>query len=139
MTGYVPDSSSGEFESVLEVMRELDRGWVAVLRAQRWNAEDKMAIVGELQQRDDGGGGGEGPLVSQTDRARLRSLISWGTDKLEEWIETVIDISTRGTIKSGGIDEPMASMMVLMSVQQSFDDVFMGTLSELGELKGNAL
>lgn len=135
ITGYIPAA----FDQILDILGDLDRGWVAVLRSQQWNAEEKIGegvpsaptlqLGGPLLQRNS---------ISQTDRTRLRSLLSSAMDNFEEWIETVVSRRTSGDLESAAVEPARSAELIeLMKVQQSFDDLFTGTLAELGELHGS--
>ena len=66
---------------LLAYLTDLDRGWLAVLRAQAWDADASMAVDAELPD------GASVSKMSQTERTRLRSLLLGGTDAIEEWME----------------------------------------------------
>ncbi|GJJ11856.1 hypothetical protein Clacol_006094 [Clathrus columnatus] len=120
ITGYVPVT----FDQVLDLLGELDRGWVAVLRSQGWNSVDKIGepIPMSLSLSSNAS-------ISQTDRTRLRSLLSSGTDKIEEWLETVLPSDAEAL-------EPAAALEG-MKLRERFNDLFFQTLTDLGELHGD--
>lgn len=64
------------------------------------------------------------PPVSQTDRTRLRSILAGGSARLEEWLE-------KGLHVEGA--EDLEQALERLGLQQSFDDLFIESLSEMGE------
>lgn len=64
------------------------------------------------------------PPVSQTDRTRLRSILAGGSARLEEWLEKGLHVE--------GADD-LEQALERLGLQQSFDDLFIETLSEMGE------
>ena len=63
--------------------------------------------------------------MSQTDRTRLRSLLISGTGRLEEWL---VELDTG--------EQDYAAVLHEMGLQQGFDELFAGTLAEMGSLRG---
>ena len=63
--------------------------------------------------------------MSQTDRARLRSIFVTGTSNLEEWLE-------KGLVVEGADD--LESALEKLGLQQAFDELFERTLGEMGYL-----
>ncbi len=92
--GYLPDSES--LPSLLNWLDELDRGWLAVLRSQAWDPNERSGVELEIPIPTATGTSSDAPLtsaasstksVNQTDSARLRSIFVTGTSSLEEWLE----------------------------------------------------
>lgn len=113
--GYDPD----DFNTLLDFFGEIDRGWLAVLRSQVWDAAASRGVDTTSDQEP----------ISQTERTRLRSVLLCGTDKLEEWLE--------GMISLAGEPDSEAEARELEHLRQRFDDLFDGTLAEMGELVGS--
>ena len=96
---------------VLDLLDDLDKAWVVILRGQTWDSNTGKAVE-TLTESNSGN-------LSQTERIRLRSLLVGGTSGLEEWLQT------GGALES--LDE---------ETQGEFDDIFQGTLVELVGLSG---
>ena len=108
---------------LLAWLQDLDRGWLAVLRAQAWDVSASSGVdISSLRSPSDAGT----TPVSQTERTRLRSALLAGAGALEEWLER---LDTRGE----GFDVVLARA----GLEQAFDDLFSGTLAEMGSLSGS--
>lgn len=118
--GYEPDTEV--LSELLNCLDELDRGWLAVLRSQAWDAAAHAGVDLPV----DSALPGRGP--NPTERTRLRSLIIGGVDRLEEWLER---------LDTGGEDFTVA--LERLGVQRGFDDLFARTLAEMGSLAGTAV
>ncbi|TDL18510.1 hypothetical protein BD410DRAFT_753222 [Rickenella mellea] len=118
--GYEPTSQ--ELPTLLRFLDELDRGWLTVLHAQAWDAEMLTGV--DIVVPVDSAFTTKPSPVSQTDRTRLRSILSIGTERLEEWLE---DIPV-----NGAVDLPSA--LDTLGIKKYFDDIFSRTLTELGEI-----
>lgn len=120
--GYPPDEDV--LPELLEWLNELDRGWLAVLRAQGWDCDTQSGRDIILASSDT-------PIISsplnQTERARLRSLLISGTGNLEEWLLNL----------TGGGGEDYEAALERLGLQQGFDELFNGTLAEMGSLAGS--
>ncbi|EPQ50734.1 hypothetical protein GLOTRDRAFT_50251 [Gloeophyllum trabeum ATCC 11539] len=117
ITGYKPDLES--LPALLAWMNDLDAGWLTVLRGQAWDPASRRAVnVASAESAR--------PSMNQTERTRLRSLLITGTERMEEWLE---DLNTEG--------EDYTTALERMGLQQGFEDLFLGTLNEMGGLKGN--
>lgn len=117
MPGYDPD----DFNKLLDMLDEIDRGWQALLRSQVWDEKLREGVDTVLPPDTDI----KITPISQTDRTRLRSLLISGTDKLEEWLEVIVS----------RIDAPDSETEAaeLEELRQRFDDLFDATLAEMGE------
>lgn len=115
--GYLPDMET--LPLLLAWLGDLDRGWLAVLRSQAWDTDVSVGVDVELAE------GARASPVSQTERTRLRSLLLGGTDALEEWMER---LDTRG--------EAFEIALQRVGLEQSFNELFSGTLAEMGSLSG---
>jgi len=119
--GYPPEMK--ELQSLLDFLDDLDEAWLAVLKSQVWEPAtgegvDLIIPVDQIKP-------GEPPIksspVSQTERTRLRSLLITGTAGLEEWLT---GLDTNG--------EDYQLVLQKAGLLQGFDDLFSGTLSEMG-------
>ncbi|KAH8114190.1 hypothetical protein DFH11DRAFT_254526 [Phellopilus nigrolimitatus] len=156
--GAVPayPASATPLPALLATLDSLDRGWLAVLRVQAWDTEraegvdieipaDSHDVINGRPEVDADAdvslsalNAGGAPPVSQTDRARLRSLIVTGTARLEEWLESLRVESNSGA-SDAERDDDLASALERLGLQQAFDSVFERTLSEMGEFGGEIL
>lgn len=109
--GYPPDKNS--LSALLDWLQDLDKGWLAVLRSQRWNPAVRSAVSVRLPV------GTRSTSLSQTERTRLKSMLVAGTEMLEEWVEVLQTQSDIGTTQAGRLD-----------------DLFSGVLTEMGFLRG---
>lgn len=121
--GYPPDAK--ELAQLLAWLQDLDQGWLTVLRAQVWDTDAKKGVDVVLPDDMDVGSL-KSTAVSQTERARLRSLLIGGTSNMEEWL-TGLD--------TGGEDYEL--FLEQLGLLQGFDVLFSGTLSEMGYLHGS--
>ncbi|KAI0628812.1 hypothetical protein C8Q77DRAFT_1067074, partial [Trametes polyzona] len=116
--GYTPDTET--LPLLLAWLGDLDEAWLAVIRAQAWDPEECRGVDVDLPPD------GRVSHMSQTERTRLRSLLISGSDSLEEWLE---GLDTRG---EGSLEVTLQRL----GLEQSFNDLFSGTLAELGSLGG---
>lgn len=123
--GYKPDVQT--LPQLLDWLNDLDRGWLAVLRSQAWDPDahagvdlalDSQVVDGSLAAL-------HSTPMNQTERTRLRSLLISGTATMEEWLVA---------LDTGGQDYDM--VLETLGLQQGFDDLFSGTLAEMGSLGG---
>ncbi|KAA1475854.1 hypothetical protein DENSPDRAFT_883873 [Dentipellis sp. KUC8613] len=132
--GYAP--SPDALRDLLDWFAILDQGWLAVLRAQAWDPLEHRGVPLEsiIDAATDSTTSSlpAAPLSacvpSQTERARLRSLLVTGTSALEEWL------ATYAPPEDGS--EDYGEALARMGLQQGFDELFMGTLGEIGVLRG---
>lgn len=119
MPGY---AANWDVLELLDMLDELDHGWLAVLRSQTWKVESREGVDLILPPNTHI----RAAPISQTDRTRLRSLLLLGTNKLEQWLEEAL------------LDSPEdhAGHPQTLEARQRFDDLFHNTLSEMGELQG---
>lgn len=136
IAGYAPTADT--LPHLLALLTELDSGWCAVLRAQAWDADVREGVDVEVpvskpnttststaeSQMDADFSLVGAPPVSQTDRTRLRSILAGGSARLEEWLEKGLHVE--------GADD-LEQALERLGLQQSFDDLFIETLSEMGE------
>lgn len=126
-TGYRPDMQT--LPQLLDWLNDLDRGWLAVLRSQAWSP---ASLTGVDIALDSGTADGtslphQSTPMSQTERTRLRSLLISGTTRMEEWL---VELDTAGQDYEIALDT--------FGLRQGFDDLFTGTLTEMGSLSGTA-
>lgn len=103
-----------------------------MLRAQAWDPDAREGVDVEVQvplsksntTLDADFSLVGAPPVSQTDRTRLRSILAGGSARLEEWLEKGLHVE--------GADD-LEQALERLGLQQSFDDLFIETLSEMGE------
>ncbi|KAH9890500.1 hypothetical protein C8Q73DRAFT_704542 [Cubamyces lactineus] len=117
--GYTPDTET--LPLLLAWLNDLDNAWLAVIRSQGWDTEECRGVDVELPQ------GARCSPMSQTERTRLRSLLISGSDSLEEWLE---GLSTAG---EGSFEVTLQRL----GLEQSFNELFAGTLAEMGSLRGS--
>ncbi|KAI0081402.1 hypothetical protein K474DRAFT_1688660 [Panus rudis PR-1116 ss-1] len=123
ITGYRPDVQT--LPQLLDWLNDLDRGWLCVLRAQKWDPEAREGVDLVVESPKDE----ELPLrstpMNQTERTRLKSLLIAGTAKLEEWL-----------VELDAGEESYDVALERLGLQQGFDDLFSNTLAEMGALRG---
>ncbi|THH21458.1 hypothetical protein EW146_g101 [Bondarzewia mesenterica] len=119
--GYAPDAAT--LPQLLAWLDVLDKGWLAVLRAQAWDpvAHEGVDLDLDLPEDADAPPRRSTP-VNQTERARLHSLLVMGTGAMEEWLEK---LNTEG-------DDYEA--LERLGLQQGFDQLFFRCLAEMGGL-----
>jgi hypothetical protein len=73
-------------EEVFQLLEKLDAGWCAVIRNERWDSATNQGI---FEQPPASGEQSETELkraFSETDRIRLRSIITSGKDEFDDWL-----------------------------------------------------
>jgi len=122
--GYKPDTET--LAELLDWLNDLDNAWLTVLRSQVWDTERREGVDLILDVNTDGDVSGlRSSPPTQTERTRLRSLLIGGTAKMEEWL---VGLDTSGQ------DADYETVLESLGLQQSFDDLFSGTLAEMGSL-----
>lgn len=91
-----------------------------MLRSQGWDSEVRSGISVRLP---DGARPGQ---LSQTERTRLKSMLVSGMEMLEEWVELLQTQSG-----NGGMPDTTETTRA-----GRFEDLFFGTLTEMGFLRG---
>ncbi|KAI0373143.1 hypothetical protein BV20DRAFT_938258 [Pilatotrama ljubarskyi] len=117
--GYTPDTET--LPLLLAWLNDLDQAWLAIIRGQAWDPEECTGVQVELPPD------AKVSRMSQTERTRLRSLLISGTDSLEEWLE---GLDTRG-------EASVEITLQRLGLEQSFNELFSGTLAEIGSLVGS--
>lgn len=121
IAGYKPDTQT--LPQLLDWLDDLDRGWLAVLRSQSWDPEAHAGV--DIILHDQASNTVSSSPMSQTERTRLRSLLISGTARMEEWL---VELDTAG--------QDYDLVLETLGLQQGFDDLFSGTLAEMGSLNG---
>lgn len=124
IVGYPPDLQT--LPQLLAWLDDLDHAWLAVLRFQAWDTEEKTGVDIVIESPEEGIPPLTSSPMSQTERTRLRSLLVAGTSNMEEWLVG---------LESGGQD--YETLLESMGLQQRFDDLFSGSLAEMGSLDGS--
>ena len=116
--GYVPVPT--QLPLLILWLDELDKGWVAVMRNQVWDAEEGVGVDPILAPD------AELPVaaMSQTDCTRLRSILLQATGDFEIWLD---NLELEG---ASDFNEALERL----GLSQQFDDMFFNTLNEMGEL-----
>ena len=128
ITGYRPTAAA--LPQLLSWLNDLDHGWLAVLRSQAWDPDaregsDVPQQINDAQSLTDAATNPTSSPMTQTERTRLRSLLISGTGRLEEWL---VELDTGG--------QDYTAVLETMGLQHGFDDLFTGTLAEMGSLNG---
>lgn len=121
--GYPSDPST--YEELLDWLDDLDQSWVSVLQSQIWDPVEGKSVDLVIGAAD-AAAGLKSAAVSQTERARLKSLIVGGTASLEEWLAG----------KGGENEQDVESLLGRLGLQAGFDELFSKTLDELGGFGG---
>lgn len=124
--GYPPEMN--ELQPLLDFLDDLDQAWLAVLRSQVWDpsAGEGVDLIAPVNQFEPGEPPIKSSPVSQTERTRLRSLLVTGTAGLEEWLTGL------------NTDEDDYELALQSAgLLQGFNDLFLGTLSEMGTYDGS--
>lgn len=124
ITGYKPDTQT--LPQLLDWLNELDRAWLTVLRFQTWDTEARTGVDIIIDSPSNEEPHITSSSMSQTERTRLRSLLISGTSDLEEWLTNLDNTG-----------EDYEAVLESMGLQQGFDDLFSGTLMEMGSLNGS--
>ncbi|CAA7263649.1 unnamed protein product [Cyclocybe aegerita] len=142
-------------QDLLDFLDDLDQAWITVLRGQVWDPEAAEGVDLRLPQLQETNGlssddansesdSNEKPQrsspPSQTDLARLRSLLFSGEATLEEWLSHERDggdtpaTFTNGDIPGAGKDaaDDISVMLARMGLLEQFDALFVRTLDHLG-------
>ncbi|PIL33046.1 hypothetical protein GSI_04495 [Ganoderma sinense ZZ0214-1] len=133
--GYGPALEPTALPLLLSWLADLDAAWLAVLRAQAWDPARERAVdaLPDLPE----GEGARASRPSQTERTRLRSLLIGGTDALEEWVEKVtVGMDVAGELEGAGAEVSLGHAQGRAEIEQAFNELFAGTLAEMGSLTG---
>ncbi|KAJ6630307.1 hypothetical protein B0H10DRAFT_1984021 [Mycena sp. CBHHK59/15] len=138
--GYPADAEN--IPILLDWLDDMDQAWLSVLQAQVWDPENGPADL--VIDAEAAAAGTNSSPITQTERARLRSLLVGGATTLEEWLAgggprqtAIVEDDEDG--KSTGAEQDVESMLQRLGVQDSFDELFWRTLQELGGLGGIVL
>lgn len=122
--GYIPDTET--LPQLLDWLDDLDHAWLTVLRSQVWNVLNRTGEDIVLEVPPDGELTLSSSPMNQTERTRLKSLLITGTARLEEWLAR---LDTE--------EESFEAAFERLGLQQGFDDLFTGTLMDMGALGGS--
>jgi len=122
--GYIPDTET--LPQLLDWLDDLDHAWLTVLRSQVWNVLNRTGKDIVLEVPPDGELTLSSSPMNQTERTRLKSLLITGTARLEEWLAR---LDTE--------EESFEAAFERLGLQQGFDDLFTGTLTDMGALGGS--
>lgn len=75
-------------------------------------------------------------VVSQTDRTRLRSMIVAFSSALEEWLDAGLTVRSDGTSGDGATLD-LETALERLGLEERFNDMFLRTLREMGNLTGD--
>ncbi|KDR82060.1 hypothetical protein GALMADRAFT_135437 [Galerina marginata CBS 339.88] len=130
-------------QDIIDFLDDLDEAWLAVLQGQIWDPETAagvdLIVPVDMTSRTPNSNGGSSTVPtnlkstppSQTDIARLRSLIFAGESVLEEWLA-----SQRANVDAqadhGDELEDVSGMLARMGLLHEFDSLFVRTLDYLG-------
>ncbi|KAF4615190.1 hypothetical protein D9613_003415 [Agrocybe pediades] len=145
--GSIPGYSIGNSQSVPSVQEtlqeladfldDLDQSWLAVLQGQVWDPE--MAEGVDLVLPIDDISRTPLPLKStppsQTEIARLRSLLFAGESSLEEWLTNQNAQPGENTADKDDLGD-VTRMLERMGLLEEFDSLFARTLDYLGDFSG---
>jgi len=125
-------------KNLIEFLDDLDQAWLAILQGQMWDPEsgegvDLVLPSDLISEPDENVPGSATQLKSspptQTDLARLRSLLFSGESSLEEWL-----VAER---KNGLTEDDVSVMLAGMGLLDQFDSLFVRTLDYLRAFSGN--
>jgi hypothetical protein len=103
-------------EPLHDWLDDLNCAWLAVLKAQIWDPEEKAGVDMIISADAAVTHPIHSSPMSQTERTRLKSLLLTGRASLEDWIQEL------------DLDTPQG-----MQIRQAVQDLFRETLEELGE------
>ena len=123
------DSTSEDTEDVgllklFAFLDTLDKGWVAVLRGQKWDMERNEGVDATSA------GAAQAGRMSQTERTRVRSMLLNDTTPLEVWLAGEGDDGM-----ADGPGEGKGERMLVLE-RLGLNDLFSDTLGELQVLSG---
>ena len=139
--GYKLDAPAhANLKNLIDFLDDLDQAWPAVLQGQMWDPDSGEGVdfvvpsdlISRPNQFDEDVSEStqlKSSPPTQTDLARLRSLLFSGESSLEEWLA--------GQRKSGVPEDDVAAMLAGMGLLDQFDSLFVRTLDYLGAFSGN--
>jgi hypothetical protein len=111
VSDHTPNPEANEFTAdavvaqLLDWITDLDQGWLAVFSSQQWDPTRRSGVQVKFESNS------VPDPVSQTDRARLRSMLVLGKESLDDWLG-----------ESGGFD---------VDIREGFSELFWRTLQFL--------
>ncbi|KAF9557755.1 hypothetical protein CPC08DRAFT_639911 [Agrocybe pediades] len=148
--GSIPSYSMGHSQSspsVQETLQELadflddlDQSWLAVLQGQVWDPEtaegvDLILPIDDISRTPNSTLPLKSTPPSQTDIARLRSLLFAGESSLEEWLTNQNAQPGENTADKDDLGD-VTRMLERMGLLEEFDSLFARTLDYLGGFSG---
>ena len=139
-----PTSIQETLRDLLEFLGDLDRAWLAVLQSQVWDPSTAQAVDLVIAVDDDSLIiSNDAPNIpssfsikstppSQTDVARLQSLLFTGESALEEWL------TNEKTRADDADNDDVSGLLERMGLLEEFDSLFVRTLDFLGGFTGTA-
>ena len=127
---------------LIDFLDDIDQAWVAVLQGQVWDPESAEGVDLILPITTHASSVPNEPSIrtykstppSQTDIARLRSLLFSGESALEEWLT---DERAEGNVDSADEVDDISGMLENMGLLDRFDSLFVRTLDFLGGFGAN--
>ena len=127
---------------LIDFLDDIDQAWVAVLQGQVWDPESAEGVDLILPTTTHSSSVPNGHSArtykstppSQTDIARLRSLLFSGESALEEWLT---DERAEGNVDNADEVDDISGMLEQMGLLDRFDSLFVRTLDFLGGFGAN--
>ncbi|TFK35501.1 hypothetical protein BDQ12DRAFT_706667 [Crucibulum laeve] len=140
--GQSPDPKQ-QLHELLDFLDDLDQAWLAVLQSQVWDPNEGTGVDLVIDSNTMNAGLRSSP-PSQTEVARLRSLLVGGEAALEEWLVEEKAAASGKTMKGGfGLNDDegdfggdVSGMLEQMGLLDEFDELFSRTLDQIGNLGG---
>ncbi|KAF5343548.1 hypothetical protein D9758_012944 [Tetrapyrgos nigripes] len=131
--GYPPTTEN--LVLALDWLDDLDQAWVSVLQTQIWDPNEGIGVDLEIDV-DDAAKGMKSTGPSQTERTRLKSLLTGGVATLEEWVEGMAEDNASGDASTGGEVRDVVVLLTSLGIQEDFDNLFARSLDELRDVGG---
>jgi hypothetical protein len=136
------ETNYSALHDLIDFLDDIDQAWVAVLQGQIWDPELAEGIDLILPTPTDSSSVANGSSVktykstppSQTDIARLRSLLFSGESALEEWLTNE---RAEGDVDNTDEVDDISGMLEQMGLLDRFDSLFVRTLDFLGGFGAN--
>ena len=137
------ETNYSALHDLIDFLDDIDQAWVAVLQGQVWDPElaEGVDLILPTPTHSSAVANGTSSIKtykstppSQTDIARLRSLLFSGESALEEWLT-----NERAQGNVGNTDEvdDISGMLEQMGLLDRFDSLFVRTLDFLGGFGAN--
>ena len=128
--------------NLIDFLDDLDQAWLAVLQGQVWDPESAEGVDLTLPASTHSSLVTNGSPTrtykstppSQTDVARLRSLLFSGESALEEWLTNE---RAEGDVGNADEVDDISGMLEQMGLLDQFDSLFVRTLDFLGGFGAN--